>query len=648
MTKADDAIFVKAKNRFKEAQEAESDMREKAVRDIDFADGEQWEDSDKQDRDGRPTLVINKIAGALKMIRGNQRRSVPAVRVIPVDGTADPEIAHILNGLIRNIEYNSNAETAYDTAFDHSIDGGWGYYRIDAEYAGDDTFEQDLVINRITNQFSVHLDPSYKKADASDIGWAFIDEFMSEEKYKEKYGEKKVTDWISSRGQEFDSWFTQAGVRIAEYWYKEPTTMMLYELANGDTLNQALLDKEGAEYNPESSLITWGNMPESALQVKRTRKIKTHKIMWCKLSGDGILEGPVERPGKYIPIIIIMGEEKYVNGKRKFKSAHHDSRDSQKVYNWMVSTSVETVSMSPKQPWIVADEQVEGHEEQWNIAHHRPMPYLKYNHVPGLPPPQRQMGAIPNSGANVERMGASDDIKATTGFFDASLGNQANETSGVAIARRQLQSDTSSFVFTDNLKRGLTFGGKVLIDLIPYYYDSERIIRILGKDGSEMFVPINKTVVDKTTGEKQTINDITQGKYDVVVEIGASFNTQRQEAEAKMIELTTRVPGVAPHILDLVVKNMDFPGAEEIYERIKALMEKQQEGPPPDPEKELDMEKKKVDIQKVKIDNTKNMNELFNELAISSGDPQVDIIADKAIQSGIANASAPPGQPPAN
>jgi len=587
MAKDKEKILDQALERFKRAQDAESELREDALDDIEFANNEQWDKKTLEERKGRPSLTVNKIAGVLKQIRGDQRQNKPSIKVRPVDSAADPEVAKILNGLIKNIEYQSGADSAYDTAFDQAIEGGWGYFRIDNDYADEGSFEQDLYIRRIVNPFSVYVDPSYTEADASDIQWAFITDWMEKEDFEEKYPKIDRSKWPTGRGEGRGDWWTKESVRIAEYFWKEPTETTIYQLGGSDDVtNDMLIARNGQdikEFGGKEYLISYDTdeagerVPLEYQEIVKKRTVKTHKVMWCKMTEHEILEGPVEKAGKYIPIVLVMGEECYIEGKRYLRSAHRFARDAQKVYNWMVSTSVETVAMAPKQPWLLSTDQIAGHEKQWDVAHRRPMPYLLYNAQPNQDKPNRQMGSIPDSGALQERMGAADDIKATTGIYDASLGARGNETSGVAIRARELQGDISTFTFVDNLMRAIRHAGRILVDLIPYFYSGERTVRILGPDGTEQFVEINKSVIDMQTGATQTINDITQGRYDVVVDTGPAYPTQRAEAAKNMLDFAKAMPQTGGMLLDLIAKNMDWPGADEIYERLQMMQGQQQQ-----------------------------------------------------------------------
>jgi hypothetical protein len=629
-------ILKIAKERFKRIEDYESIYRDKSINDIEFANENQWDERDKSDRElkRRPCLTVNKIAGVLKTLRGHQRQLMPSIKVRPVDSGADPEVAKIMNGLIRNIEYASVADSVYSTAFNQAIEGGWGFFRIGTRYCSDDTFDQEIYLERIPNQFTVYIDPDYIHADASDIKWAFITKQFSEEDFKKKYPKSEMSSWSSDDGRRRSNWWGTDYIKVAEYYYIETKNRMVYELSDGRIIESGMRDdniKDGFYFDENGYY-----------EIIRKRKIEKEQIYWCELTDSEVLTKPMEVMGNYIPIVLVPGEEVNIDGKRYYKSAHHYARDAQLVYNWMVSTAVETVAMAPKTPWLVTEEQVAGYENQWDVIHQDPKPYVIYRPDPNAPPPSRQQGGIPDTGAIAERNQAAEDIKATTGVYNAALGMQGNERSASTLTQRQTMSDMATYIFMDNLRRSIVHAGKIIVNLIPRVYDSERTIRILGDDGTEEFVEIN------AQGLLITLNDLTVGKYDVVVTVGEAYATKRLETVKYMTELFKTVPDLMTPMMDILMKNMDFPGADQIAARLETMA--QQPKQMSEEEKyiaqarEIEAIKAQLDIQGKQIDNQKDMMDLqnndlerveqmpklkLNDLKVAEGVQDIAIKADK-------------------
>jgi hypothetical protein len=600
----DDIIQV-ALQRFKEVQDAEGVNRLNAMSSVEFCAGNQWSDKDKKAREGRPCLTINKLNGPIKQIIGDQRQNNPSIKVRPVDSADDVKTAEVLTGIIRNIEYNSAAEAAYDDAFAQAVKGGWGYFRIVTEYSKEDGFEQDIKIKRVPNRFSVYLDPSVQEADGSDASFGFVVETLTKEEFEVAHPGKSIIEWEGGNGETEGDWFTSESVRVAEYFYKVPVKKNLVMLEGGRTVDAEELNLTMTPGYMEEG--EYAITEQGPIKVTSKRTVETDKVMWCKMNGSELLEGPSEWVGKYIPIIPVYGDEENIEGRKLYYSAIHHAIDGQKVYNWMASTAVETVALAPKQPWLVTAEQIKGFEKYWNVADKTPLPYLPVNQTT-MGFPQRQMAAIADSGAIAERQQASDDIKSTTGIFDASLGARSNETSGVAIQARQREGDVGTYLFIDNLTRALKYCGRQLVDIIPKVYDTHRVVRTLGIDGKEEFAEINKPVQDMGSLEHTIENDLSRGKYDVVVDVGPAYTTQRIEAASKMVEMMQGLPQAAPFMMDLIFKNMDWPGAEEIEQRMQAMLQSQQE--PQQQEDPLKQQKDMLDVEGKQISNEKGKQDL--------------------------------------
>ncbi len=594
-------IIATAKERFQFAVECEYENRKKALDDLKFRAGEQWPDEIKRERtnDGRPCLVINRIPQFIRQVTNDQRQNRPSIRVSPVDDNADIETAKAFQGLIRHIEYNSNADVAYDTAFEGSVTKSFGYFRIVTDYVSPMSFEQEILIKRIRNAFSVYLDPNSKEPDGSDANWGFIFEDIPKDDYKAEYKKSKFTsmnDWrsIGDNG----GWISENSCRVAEYFYKEFKTVVIVQLSNGQVIEKSKLSGE--------------LLP--GIEIVGERETTIPVIKWCKINGDEVLSS-TDWPGRWIPIIPVIGDELDIDGERITEGLVRHAKDSQRMYNYWKSTETETIALAPKAPYLVAEGQIpKQYEGQWKSANRKNHAYLTYSQTDlkgqQAPPPQRNIYEPPVQAITNAALHAADDLKSTTGIYDSALGARSNENSGVAIQRRNLQSQTSNFHHIDNLTRSLRHAGRILVDLIPKVYDTERAIRILGEDNEQEIIYINRLF--EKDGKQQKI-DFSVGKYDVTVETGPSYATKRQEALASMLDLTKAYPQVAEVAGDLMVKNMDWPGAQEIAERIKkakGIVDDKDKAPiPPEVQAQMAQMNQMIEMLTAKLN---EQNELVN------------------------------------
>jgi len=576
---------------------SDSENRSLADEDIRFVKlREQWPEPVRRQREieGRPCLTIDQLGSVVRQVVNDSRLNKPSIKVKPVDSKADPKTAEILGGLIRNIEYSSNADVAYDTAIDYAVTSGRGYFRINAQYASDDTFDQDLIIERISDPMTVYGDPYSTAADSSDWNHAFVLDTISEDEYEKRFKGKDVVSWDALASLQND-WYDGERATIAEYWCRKEVESYAVMLSTGEVVQADEMPELQSVYSeglPQLDPMTGqqvGWLQEPVL-VMAVRTIKSHKVTQYIMNGKEILE-TVDWPGKYIPIVPVYGEDFVADGKRWFSGAIRAAKDAQRMKNYWRSTTTELVALAPKAPWVGPEQAFQGEDaEKWETANSESWAYLSYK---GNVPPQRQPFSGVPAGALQESLNATDDIKSITGIHDASLGARSNETSGRAILARQREGDVSTFHYIDNLARAIRHAGRILIDLIPHFYSVSRVIRILNPEGEAETVRVGspeeamaaQQEAMRTQQEVGQIYALGVGKYDVAVDTGPSFTTQREEFNALLTELIRAAPQYADLLGPLLIKSFDAPGVDKIMAEIEKRNEMAaQQAQQPDPE----------------------------------------------------------------
>jgi hypothetical protein len=574
-TSKPDDVVKDALEAFDKSAEHDEHNRKAFEDDIDFALLEnQWPERVRRDREleGRPCLTVNKLVSMGRQVVNDARRNKPGIKVLPVDDQADPDTAEILNGVIRNIEQSSNAEVAYDTALEHAVFGGFGYFRINTRYSSDDTFQQDIVIERVSNPLSVYPDCYSTGADSADWNYCFVTDSMTKAAFDKAYPGAEQADWQGEAWKDMASpWLDGDFVQVAEYWTRDKVKKSILLLSDG-----MVIDADDYEKSREV-------FDALGIEVKGQREVDSHRVRQRIMSGAEVLE-TVEWAGKYIPIVPVYGSEVNLKGKRHFRSLIRGAKDAQRMFNYWRTTSTELVALAPKAPFIGRKGAFETDAAKWATANTQSHAFMEYD---GGEAPQRQPFSGVPAGALQEALNASDDIKSVMGIYDASLGARSNETSGKAIIARQMESDNATFHFVDNLSRAIRHAGRIMIDLIPQVYSVPQVLRIVGEDGEPDMKRVNQPVQeqeeDPQTGQMREVTkiyDLTAGRYDLTVSAGPSFASLRQEAANQMIELIRAYPDAAPVIGDLLVKNLDWPGADEIADRMRKAMGGAEEGAP--------------------------------------------------------------------
>ena len=583
----DDSVLSVMRSRMTMAISALSGTRDSELDDLRFYAGSpdnqwQWPNDVLQTRgssqgpvvSARPCLTINKLPQHVKQITNEQRMNRPTIKVLPVDDKSDIEMADVFNGVIRHIEYTSDADVAYDTACENQVTYGEGYLRILTEYCDDTSFDQEIKIGRIRNSFSVYMDPMIQDPAGADARWCFITEDMTKDEYERAYPKASPISTLTAMGigdSSINQWISETTVRVAEYFYIE---------CEKATLNLYPGNQTALTGTPEDSLLR-------AMFGKplRSRQSDRERVKWCKTNGYEILEES-EWAGSFIPVVRVVGNEFEVDGQLYVSGLVRNAKDAQRMYNYWCSQEAEMLALAPKAPFIGYGGQFEGYEQQWKTANTQNWPYLEVNpdvtdgQGAVLPLPQRAQPPMASSGLLQAKAGASEDIKSTTGQYNASLGMTSNERSGKAILARQRESDVGTYHYADNLARAVRHIGRQLVDLIPKIYDTARVARILGEDGEPSTVKMNpdqEEPVKKIMGPGGVVVDKIYnprvGKYDVRVITGPGYATKRQEALESMAQLLQGNPQLWQVAGDLFVKNMDWPGAQDLAKRLQKMLD---------------------------------------------------------------------------
>ncbi|MGO9985246.1 MAG: portal protein [Rhodomicrobium sp.] len=564
-------IVQEAQERLEAAWIQDRENREDGFMDLKFLAGDQWPNEIRLQREAqnRPCLTINRLPQFVNQVANTVRVNPPAIKAIPAGGEATAELAEVYSGLLRQIQYRSNATNVFANAVYYAVACGIGHFRIVTDYADEDGFDQEIRIKRIQHPLSVFWAPGSVEPSRSDAEYCLVSEIIGRKEFQKRFPGAAMSDFMAPSDLNAESglfWANRDGVRVCEYWVKRPHERKIVRLAGGVTLD--ITEVDPAELRD--------------LEIVAERKVKSHKVEHYLLSGEEVLEGPNLWAGRYIPIFPVIGSETSLETKVIRSGLIRFSRDSQQLYNFWRSAAAEAIALAPRAPFVATPSMIAKFKGQWDTQNTVSRPYLLYEpdpEVPGGRPMREPPPDIPSALVNESAM-AADEMKATTGIYDASLGAQSNEISGVAIRARESQGGVSALHYQDNLMATLNHLGTVLIDLIPKIYDSERTVRVMREDETHLPVRINVPVMG-VNGKPMLLNDLNQGTYDVRVKIGPSYATRRAEAADAMLQFIQAVPQAASVAGDLVARNMDWPGADEIADRLKRMLPPQISGEAP-------------------------------------------------------------------
>lgn len=534
----------------------------------------QWDPVVLQNRRGKPCYTFNRCLQPVNMVVADMRQTRPAGKVRPASDGATEAVSDVFGGICRSIEQCSRADQIYKEQFKFAVAGGFGAWRIMPTYmqdTGKGAFDQVLRVINIANPQTVVWDPQCADACAADANRCIVAERISDEIYEALYPNGNMDGFNVSRDSY--GWFTDKEVRIADYFERVPREKTIAKMTDG-TVRDYDADLKATEAHLEEQGLTAEKGVTRIAVNKHTGKPMIRntiewQVMWVKVDGSTILEGPYYYNWKRIPVVRCPGRYINIEGRKKFQSLIRHSKDAQRSYNSRASDMIERSALLPKAPYLVTETMIKGYENEWNQANVQSRPYLPYNvdkNAEGGMPFRTPPLDLPQGAMALAQMSIQD-IQATIGYFDPALGNSEdmNRVSGKALVQHTKRSDLGSFEFIDGFSSALQLTWEMFVDMIPTVYDSERVERIIGHDGIEKMVEINKE--NEETGD--IMNDLSEGTYDVEVTIGPSFQSARQEALDTLISFAEAMPQAAPVIQDLIAKNIDSPDAQEMANRLR-------------------------------------------------------------------------------
>lgn len=558
-SKADSDLVREGREFLEEREAAESDLRQTMLDDLRFVfvPGAQWDRLATQKRKGRPMYSFNRTAGAVNQLVGDMRMSQPGTKVRALNNRGAAGASQIIGGLLRDIHAQSRSDRVFAESFKYTVAGGWGYWRVVSEYEDDvpegeldaASFHQSLRIRRVKNPLTVYLD-EYADPWGRGAMRGMVSEKISVSKYKALFGDEAYSNLPGVRDTK--GWHDDKKVRIGEFYRMDCRQEQLALLSDGRAERWSRALEEDLE-----SLKATGR----DISVVERRKVKRWYCTWVKMDGANVLEGPFEYTYRHIPIIRAPGRFVNIEGEDLYQSLIAHSKDAARVYNYNRSAMVETTALAPRAPYIGTAKMFKGYEEEWAGSSTSNAPFLRFDADPDFPGerPERQAGAqVPEAFIALAAHDA-EDIRQTTGYFNPALDQQTaagDAESGRALRTRLRTADSGSYEFVDNFTKALEYTDEVLIDMLPVHYVRERVVRLLGVDGRESFESLDPQILRK-------------GKFDVTVTLGPAYATARMEAAEGLLEAAERLPIISEVAPDLIVRNFDVQGTDELEQRIR-------------------------------------------------------------------------------
>ena len=631
---------------------------EAARADVEFTYNEQWPQEAKDDREGRPALTFNLLPQYVNQVMGSVRQSKFNIHILQTSGPNDKvpiwaggaqgdmyPPSEVMEGLIRDIERRSKAERAYVRAMQHAVEGGFGWLWVRSVRPPDNPFEVELRIEHIKDRWSVLMDPHAEMDDFADAGWGAVSQRVPRRDFEKRHPDVPATGWSIGDGydQNYRQWWGgDTHVRVAHYFYKHPEKRTALRLVDKRT------GTEIVEYEDNLEKIL-DELTELGYEEADQKELDTFRVKHIMCTAHNILDGPNDWPGMRVPIVPVVGREINLDGYNHYAGLTRWAYDPQRMFNYFLSSAIERVALSPKAPWLATPEQISGFEAEWKDQHKRNVGVLLYHDTEGVDKPSRQDPATMPTAEMQIVLQTRQAVMETLGMYEASTGQKSNETSGVAIQRRQATSTANTFEFVDNLAFSIASIGDILCDVIPKVYSGDVTRRIIMPDETQARVQLNHEIIDEETGTKHRIANLGLSRYTCAARPGPAFNSVREEFVTMMTEWGRSDPEALMAVRDLIVNNLDVPNARELARRFKMMAPRfllrpedaanLPEPPPPQPTpaEQAEMAKAQATEAKAQSDvEIANISLKVEELKLQQEQEQTQQAKLKTQQAGVA------------
>lgn len=473
-------------------------------------DAGQWKPETLAARGGRPVETSNIVNGFVRPVVNLVAQNPPAIAVYPIADGASKTNAKLISGIIRAIEYGCGAQREYTSALESAVRGGLGIIRLIPRMSdlGDD--DVDFIIHNLQDPTNVIIDPSATKSDFSDAQWVILKNSISERQYRKDYPDGKANA-------------VGGIVEIYEMWIKH------YEVTK------------------EVGFDGY------------TKKSKKLKILQYIFDDFEILETIDDYPGKYLPFAVVSGPKFTANGQSHFQSLTREIKGIQREINFLKSEQIASIACAPKATFYGDNNAFDSQEElqAWEESATNPRVFL--GHKPGANIKQFDMPQIPS--AYIQSVQANIDLaRVVTGIYpDPSIQQGLSPASGKAIKEQQAGQAIATYHFVNSLNFAIKHIGEIILDLLPYYWNDNRVRLSMGVDGKYTSVSMGDEQVDEAENF-----DLAYGRYAVSISTGPSYMSQKDALIEMLLDSIKTNPQAMTIALPWIIQQINLPGSEEL------------------------------------------------------------------------------------
>jgi len=538
----------------------------------------------------RPNIEFNMLNPMLDRLCGEFSKQEPSIYASAFEGApADPRLLEAIQGHITHALYEVSKDNTQYEVYRDQISGGYCSYKIYADYANEMSFEQDIKITKVYDATLVGYDDMSRKRTKYDAEYCYEMFPMTLRNFKKEYPDIDTEGMeFAEIGEEFKFSYKVGKDKIiivVDFYKKKKVPATILKLSNG----QVVQEEDYAEL-----VKNWQSIEQVPVEVNR-RKTLLQKVCRYRFGGNKMMEYEKETLSKYLPLVFADGNSVFIyddDGYGQFTKPYmYHAYGTQRLTNMAGQTIANDIENMTMQKMFISQESIPEQQEYIDsITDYQSADVVVYNafmdNDPDKPvPPPRE----------IQRVGLPQEVFQTfntgmqmqqniTGSYDAQLGVQNNDLSGVAIQEGATQSNATAMPTIVNNMMALNQIANIMVDMMPKLYKTPRSIPVRLKDGKQTFIRIN----DPNDPESVSM-DYQSNTINIKVEAGVNFEIEKNRALNQLITLMKTSEQFAQFMntqgMDILLDNMSFKGIEIVKERAEQWMEQQKQQPQqPNPE----------------------------------------------------------------
>ena len=540
--------------------------------------GAQWEGPLGVQFENKPRFEVNKVHLSLIRIFNEYRNNRITVSFVSKEGVNNSKLAETCSSLYRADEQDSCAEEAYDNAFEEAVGGGFGAWRLRAEYEDEEDEEDEYQRIRFEPIFdadsSVFFDLNSKRQDKSDAKSCFVITSVTRDAFKDEWNDDPAT-WPKTVFQHNFDWATPDVVYVAEYYKVEETKEFIYFFRG---LNGEERKVKESEFDNDEELEK--TLEATGFVESRKKRVKRRRVHKYIMSGAKILEDCGFIAGKHIPIVSMYGKRWVIDNIERCMGHVRLAKDAQRLKNMQLSKLGEISALGSVEKPIFTPEQVSSHKMMWAEDNVKNYPYLlinplmdgngnvvsvgpvAYTKAPEIPP---AMGAL---------------LQITEQDMQDLLGNQqAGEqlipnVSGKAVELVQGKLDMQTFIYVSNMSKAIKRSGEIWLSMAKdILVDEGRKMKGVNEQGEVEPIELLKPMTGDS-GKVENENDLSEANFDVSVDVGPSSASKRQSTVRSLTGMMqiSQDPETLQVLGAMAMMNMEGEGIGEVRDYFRAKL----------------------------------------------------------------------------